>query len=167
MAAGSTYTPIATTTLGSNQSSVTLSSLGGYTDLRIVMNLKITAGGLAIKPNNNGSSIYSVTNLRGNGSSASSNRLTTGDLGGTGLYLFNGAVSTSNFNTVTFDFLNYGNTTTYKTMLVRFNNTDNYLGATVGLMQSTSAITSLVFSCDGGGQLATGSSITAYGIAAA
>jgi len=167
MAAGSTYTPIATTTLGSNQSSVTLSSLGGYTDLRIVLNLKITAGGFAIKPNSNGSSIYSVTNLRGNGTTASSTRLTTGDLGGTGLYLFNGSVSTSNFNTVTLDFLNYGNSTTYKTMLARFNNTDNFVGTTVGLMQSTTAITSLYFYCDGGGQLASGSSITAYGIQAA
>lgn len=167
MAAGSTYTPIATTTLGSNQASVTLSSLGGYTDLRIVLALKNTAGGFAIQPNSNTSSIYSTTNMRGNGTSASSTRLTTADLGGTGLYLQNGSVSTTDFSTVILDFLNYGNTTTYKTMLARFNNPSNLVGATVGLMQSTAAITSLVFSCDGGGQLASGTVITAYGITAA
>ena len=167
MAAGATYEPIATTTLGSNQSNVTFNLFSGYTDLRIVCNIKITAGGLAIKPNANNSSIYSVTNLRGNGSAASSTRLTTGDLGATGLYLFNGAVSTSNFNCVTLDFLNYANTTTFKTMLARFNNTDNFVGATVGLAQTTSAITSLVFSCDGGGSIASGSTFTLYGILAA
>ena len=37
-----TYEPIYTTTLGSNQTSITLNSFGGYTDLRIVCNVKIT-----------------------------------------------------------------------------------------------------------------------------
>ena len=39
MAAGSTYTPIATTTLGSAASSVTFSSISGsYTDLILITN---------------------------------------------------------------------------------------------------------------------------------
>jgi hypothetical protein len=167
MAAGSTYTPISTTTLGSNQASVTLSSFSGYTDLRVVLNIKTTAGGFAIQPNSNSGSIYSTTNLRGNGSAASATRLSSADLGGTGFYLQNGSISTANFNTVILDFLNYANTSTYKTMLARFNNTVNIVGTTVGAMQSTSAITSLVLSCDGGGNIASGTTITVYGILAA
>jgi hypothetical protein len=40
MAAGSTYTPIATTTLGTAQSSVSFSSFSGYTDLVLVSSTK-------------------------------------------------------------------------------------------------------------------------------
>lgn len=162
-----TYEPIYTTTLGSNQSTVSFSSFGGYTDLRIVCNVKVTAGGFIFKPNSNSSSIYSATYLYGNGSSASSSRLTTGDLGGTGLYLLNGSVSNSNFIPVILDFMNYTNTTTYKTVLARFSNKDSYVGASVLLAQTTSAITTLDFSCDGGGSIASGSTFTLYGIKAA
>ena len=63
MPAGSTYTPITTTTLGSNQSAVTFNSFGGYTDLRMILNFKNTAGGLAIRPNSNTNSIYSITRV--------------------------------------------------------------------------------------------------------
>jgi hypothetical protein len=167
MAAGSTYTPIYSTTLGSNQSTVSLSSFSGYTDLRMVLNFKNTAGGLAIKPNANGSSIYSMTILKGDGSSATSSRLTTADLGGTGWYVPNAFCSTTNFNAITVDFMNYTNTTTYKTILIRANDSGEAVGAIVGLAQTTSAVSSLELSCDGGGQVASGTSITLYGIAAA
>jgi hypothetical protein len=163
----STYEPIYTTTLSSNQSTVSFNSFGGYTDLKIVCNIKITAGGLIFKPNSNGSSIYSGTYLYSAGASASSSRLTTGDLGGTGLYLINGSVSNANFIPVILDFMNYTNTTTHKTVLARFSNTDTYVGASVVLAQTTNAITTLDFSCDGGGSIANGSSFTLYGIKAA
>lgn len=162
-----TYTPITTTTLASNQSSVTFNSFSGYTDLVIVCSIKITAGGLAFKPNNDSSSIYSANYLRGNGSTVNSYKLNTADLGGTGYYLFNGAVSNTNFTPVIINLQNYSNTTTYKPILARFNNTENYFGAGVLLAKTTSAITSLVFSCDGGGSIASGTTFTFYGILAA
>lgn len=167
MAAGTTYEPITTHTLSSNQGTLSFNSFSGYTDLRIVMSLKITGGGLTIKPNSNSSSIYSGTYLRGNGSAGSSIGLTTGDLGSSGLYLFNGAVSNSNFHTVILDFLNYTNTTTFKTMLAKFYNVDNFVGISAGLAQTTAAITSIDFACDGGGQLSSGSTFNFYGITAA
>ena len=167
MTAGLTYEPIATNTLSSNQSSVTLSSLGGYTDLRIILNIKLTAGGLGIRPNGDTSSIYSMTNMNADGTTRLTSRLNTSDLGGTGFYLANSSISTSNFHIVTLDFLGYSNSTTYKTITARFNNTNGKVGLAVGSMQSTSAITSLSFSPDGGGDIASGSSITAYGIMAA
>jgi hypothetical protein len=167
MAAGSTYTPIYSTTLGSNQSTVSLSSFSGYTDLRMILNFKNTAGGLAIKPNGNSSSIYSMTYLTGNGSSAGSSRLTTGDLGGTGWYIPNAYCSTTNFNTITIDFMNYTNTGVYKNIIARANDVGDSLAAIIGVAQTIAAVSTLELSCDGGGQVASGTSITLYGIAAA
>lgn len=167
MAAGLTYEPISTTTLGSNQASVTLSNLGGYTDLRIILNIKLTAGGLGIRPNGDTSSIYSMTNMNADGTTRFVSRLNTSDLGGTGFYLANSSISTSNFHIVTLDFLSYSNSTTYKTITARFNNTNGKIGLAVGTMQGTSPITSLNFAPDGGGNIVSGSSITAYGITAA
>jgi hypothetical protein len=44
MAAGNTYTPLATQTLGSAAASVTFSSISGaYTDLVLVLNIKSTS----------------------------------------------------------------------------------------------------------------------------
>jgi hypothetical protein len=63
--------------------------------------------------------------------------------------------------------MNYTNTTTYKTILIRANDSGEAVGAIVGLAQTTSAVSSLELSCDGGGQIASGTSITLYGIAAA
>jgi hypothetical protein len=43
MPAGSTYTPIATTTLGSAQADVTFNSFSGYTDLVLVANVQLAS----------------------------------------------------------------------------------------------------------------------------
>ena len=43
MPAGSTYTPIATTTLGSSQATVTFSSFTGYTDVILVASARGTS----------------------------------------------------------------------------------------------------------------------------
>jgi hypothetical protein len=92
MAAGSTYTPIATTTLGSAASSVTFSSIAGtYTDLRIVYSTVSSAdAGNYLRFNSDSGSNYSNTTLFGNGSSAGSNRNTSS----TGMYgAFNSTVA--------------------------------------------------------------------------
>lgn len=161
-----TYTPIYTTTLSGNQSTVSFSSFGGYTDLRIVASIKLTGtNGLYFKPNSDTSSSYSATTLYGNGSGSASSRLTTSDLGGTGMYIPAGSFSTSTFSVLQIDLMNYTNTNVYKTALARYSTSDARVGTSVELYAKADAITTLVFGCDGGGSIASGSTFTLYGIA--
>jgi hypothetical protein len=163
--ATTTYEPIYSTTLSSNQSTVSFSSFGGYTDLRIVANIKLTGtNGVYFKPNSDSSSVYSATTMYGNGSSTTSSRLTTGDLGGTGMYIPGGTFSTSNFSVLQIDFMNYTNTNVYKTALARYSTPGSRVGCSVELFAKTTAITTLEFGCDGGGSIASGSTFTLYGI---
>jgi len=62
--------------------------------------------------------------------------------------------------------MNYANTTTYKTFLVRGANTAGNIDADVGLWRSTAAINSVTVLI-GSGSLSSGSTFTLYGIAAA
>ena len=75
----STYTPIASQTLGSAAASVTFSSIPqGYTDLIIVMNgTTSTNENTYMRYNSDSSSLYSVTYVGGDGSTASSGRAST------------------------------------------------------------------------------------------
>ena len=120
MAAGSTYTPIATTTLGSAQSSVTFSTISGsYTDLVLIGSYGTANGNCPLMQfNSDTGSNYSITELVGNGSSASSSRRSNGTsidiaktVGGNGNLEQNFVISIQN----------YSNSTTYKTALVRQN----------------------------------------------
>ena len=158
----STYTPIATTTLGSAASSVTFSSISGsYTDLRIVYATTASAdAGNYIRYNSDSGSNYSRTGLYGNGSSAGSNR----DTSSTGIYgpFTMSSAITSN----TIDIMNYSNTTTNKTCLVRAGAANNSTVASVGLWRSTAAITSVSITCDGA-NFVSGSTFTLYGVKSA
>ena len=170
MAAGSTYTPIATTTLGSAAASYTFSSIAGtYTDLVLIIAGTVTSNGAGVvaRINPDSGTNYSVTTLRGTGSAASSARasnqaqawLTYGD----------GFSSTEQSNLIA-QIQNYSNSTTYKTVIARNNNPNGSAGAgteaTVNLWRSTSAITSITVQCDTG-NLNTGMTLTLYGITAA
>ena len=163
----STYTPIATQTLGSAASSVTFSSIPGtYTDLVVVCNSGVTASGgyvLSMQLNGDTGTNYSGTRLSGNGSAAASYRAT-------GLnYYFAGLGMPATLTTnVTFHLMNYSSTTTYKTALIRFNDASVGTAAVVCLYRSTSAITSINLSAEvGGTTLLAGSIFTLYGIKAA
>jgi hypothetical protein len=73
----STYTPIATQTLGSAAASVTFSSIPqGYTDLILVINYATSAstGNALLRFNSDTGSNYSETALIGNGTTATSDR---------------------------------------------------------------------------------------------
>jgi hypothetical protein len=162
MAAGSTYTPIATTTLGSAQASVTFSSLGSYTDLIVVLTpMRVTSDTNTIfRFNGDSGNNYSATAMYGDGSSAASYRLTS--------YAFlSSGYTTANQQTQVVQIMNYGNTTTHKTALVRQSNTGSAAQAIVGRWANTAAITSIVFSLENGTNFATGSTFTLYGIEAA
>lgn len=165
----STYTPIATTTLGSAQTTVTFSSISGtYTDLRFV----IVAGQTPLNENmrwrynSDSSGNYSWTQLLGNGTTASSSRSNanitglnlSGDLGGS-------AVT----SLIKIDIMNYSNTTTNKTSITRFDSVQKSRAqVNVGLWRSTSAITSVTFDFSNGTDtFVAGSTFTLYGIKAA
>jgi hypothetical protein len=172
MPAGSTYTPIATTTLGSSTQYITFSSISGsYTDLVLVFanpsgastalpfDLRVGNGSVDTGTN------YSRTLLTGNGTAASSSRAATD-----GVLRFSSAslqqASGGNF-IGTVHFMNYSNTTTFKTMLGRSNNADLGTDAAVNLWRSTSAINIIQVGNIGGGTMNSGVIATLYGIAAA
>ena len=172
MPAGSTYTPIATTTLGSN-STVTFSSIPStYTDLIAVFNGGITSNFWTVvcRFNGDSGSNYSNTHIFGDGSTAASSRASSQPYitvigAGTGL-------NDNNLNNNgIIHFMNYSNTTTNKTLLSRGNSAALGTSAVVGLWRSTAAINSITFytAQSGGGttNLYSGTSITLYGIAAA
>jgi len=168
MAAGSTYTPIATTTLGSAQATVTLSSISGsYTDLVLVISTRFTGGGgasaIQAQFNSDSGSNYSSTVLSGNGSSASSFRDTSATSASFGL-----AIDTANeFATSIIQLQNYSNATTYKTTLCRANIASDRVRAIVSLWRNTSAINSIYLQNNGATTFVAGSTFTLYGIAAA
>lgn len=164
MPAGSTYTPIATTTLGSSQANVTFSSLGSYTDLVLVINSKSTVNDdIYLQFNNDTGGNYSSTWIRGTGSAASSVRVSNT----TGMRLSDqGSPTTSNNTTSIIQIMNYGNASTYKTVLARSNNSSVGLEAVVGLWRSTSAITSIKIYL-GSGSWESAGTFTIYGIASA
>jgi hypothetical protein len=161
----STYEPIATTTLGSTNATITFSSIPStYTDLVLIGNPKVSAS-LDYKwyvNGDNSSGLYSQTRLLGNGSSASSARTT----GANYLYLDATAPASGSMQTFIMNFQNYANTTTFKTVLVRYNEAGTEVTARVNLWRNTNAITSITISTDSS-TFAVNSTFTLYGIKAA
>lgn len=165
MAAGKTYEPLATQTLGSNQASVTFSSISGsYTDLVLIVNggqsVATANGGLQF--NGDTGSNYSQTYLRGNGSTASGTRASNEAI----LRIDGIGWPTSNNANSIIQIQNYSNTTTYKTVLTRFNAAVYGTEAIVGLWRSTSAINQIVVKSEAYAWLS-GSTFTLYGILSA
>jgi hypothetical protein len=164
-----TYDKIATQTLGSATASVTFSGIPGtYTDLILVASLKqnttTTITGATTRVNGDAATNYSNVNLYGNGTSAFSNRRTSVDAW---FWLID--VPTTSLTDFIYQFNNYSNTTTFKTMLSRISNASGLVIAQGGLYRSTSAITSITMAGgDSGADLiSTGSTFTLYGIKAA
>jgi hypothetical protein len=168
MAAGTTYEPIATNTLSSNQASVTFSGIAGtYTDLVLIVsaNQTPTFNTQFIRFNGDTGTNYSYTILTGNGTSAVSARGSTNDAWYSGYYA---VPPTTNYGTEIYSFQNYANTTTYKTGLSRTGRASGGTDAMVGLWRNTAAITSVTYAISGTSAfLTSGSTFTLYGIAAA
>ena len=161
-----TYEPIATTTLGSAAASVTFSSISGsYTDLVLVVNGTWTGSGnssFGFTVNNDTASNYSITGLYGDGSSAASYKTTNQP------QATNGQINPSNNGTTIFQFMNYSNSTTYKSILSRSGIASNITLTGIALWRNTSAINLITLGYfDTAGNFATGSTFTLYGIAAA
>ncbi len=159
-----TYEPIATTTLGSAAASYVFSSIPStYTDLVCVVSGSIastTDNSIYFRLNGDSSALYSTTRVSGDGSSAASYR----DSGATGSFF--GFIGSTVIATNILQVMNYANTTTFKTVLSRGNNTAANTGAFVSLYRSTSAISSLTI-YNPSVNLAAGMTLSLYGIKAA
>ena len=158
-----TYEPIATTTLVSASSSVSFSSISStYTDLILTIDGTVNSNcGIQMRFNGDTGENYSFTRMTGDGSSASSDRSVPITFMELGYYV----TTTRNMNIV--QIMNYSNSTTYKTVLNRANAQSVNIGAQayVELWRSTSAINSITINASG--NLASGSTLTLYGIEAA
>jgi hypothetical protein len=162
MAAGATYTTLATTTLSSAQSSVTFSSISGtYTDLVLVVSTISVNGTAYMTVNSDTGTNYSRTFMYGTGSSVASARTTN-----FASYPFTVGSVSGTFSASIVHLMNYSNSTTYKTFLTRGNDAADATVALVGLWRNTNAITSINLAT-ASGNFNTGSTFTLYGIAAA
>jgi len=163
-----TYEPIATTTLGSNAATIDFTSISSaYTDLRLVLvwrsNQSGSSANVLVRVNSDSGSNYSVTQLNGDGSSASSFRATSA----TSLNMaYISSTESTNFGLVTLDFMSYAGSTN-KTILGTNSydrNGSGYVQRTVGLWRSTSAITSVNLLLNSTTNYVTGTTATLYGI---
>lgn len=165
-----TYEPIATTTLGSAAATITFSSIPStYTDLRLVFigTVAVSGDALSIRFNNDSSTLYSYTILRGNGTTAASSRAANAN----SIYITNqyGTISNTIPQLSAIDIFSYAGSTN-KTFLFNINNDQNGLGVVssgVGLYRSTSAITTVNIVNIFGNNIGAGSTATLYGIKAA
>ena len=166
MAAGATYTPIATTTFGGSSTSYTFTSIPStYTDLRLIVSFTGVSGCNFSTRVGNGSidsgTNYSYTRLYGNGSSTASSNSSNDSF-----LTANITVGSSGSNSV-IEIMNYSNTTTYKTALHRFNDAGAIVFAIVGMWRNTAAINQVQLYSTNGTNFGSGTVATLYGIAAA
>ena len=163
MAAGNTYTPIATTALTSGTSYSFTSIPSTYTDLVLITQFTVGSNldlGLQFNANTTGTS-YSDIQFSGNGTSPSSGRDTSvnqivSDLTGTGtagdmIYIFN--------------IMNYANTNVYKNVIGTAKSASKGINVVTGCWRNAAAINEMRLLVGGGGF--TAGIATIYGIAAA
>ena len=168
-----TYEPIATTTLGSTQTAITfdISSTAnqGYTDLIAIATIAATTSPDDIRFRFNGDTAtsYSFTTLFGTGSGSGGSARASNVSSGSGSY-YGTPGTTVNASVQIIQFMNYSNSTTYKTVIARGNRSDSGVDSTVSLWRNTAPITSITFGIGGSlsNTIAIGSSITLYGIKA-
>jgi len=159
-----TYVALRTETVAVATPSVTFSSIpSDYTDLVLVINgLGVASDSLGVTMTFNGvTTNRSYTRLQGDGSTASSFRSTNDPA--------IGVLGNSEGGNVIAHIMNYSNTTTFKTILTRYNSLDagdGRVGSYVSLWGSTAAITSMVIGLSSG-NYAVGSTFSLYGIAKA
>jgi len=161
-----TYTPIASITLGADAASVTFNSIPQtYTDLVLITNPKQSAtsgNNIKFRINSDTGTNYSYTYIMGDGTSASTSRLSNVARGE--LSLRGGNLSSANFNNNSIThFMNYSNTTTFKTVLGRSNDAGISTELGVNLYRSTAAITSIQVFIEANA-FSSGSTFNLYGI---
>ena len=136
-----------------------------FQDLCVVVSTRdaATAGNnvLIFLLNGDGASNYSMTRLVGDGSSATSDRVSNSTFGGW-TFVPNSSVSSSIFGSSICHILNYTNTTTFKTMLTRGASDTNGAGFSsmaVSMWRNTAAVNGVLVATSNGGMV-TGSTVT-------
>lgn len=167
-----TYEPIASVTLGSTTANIEFASLpGSFTDLVVVGNFRsdrTSSSGdqVGVRFNGAAGTAYSFTNLYGTGSSAVAERLSSHSK-------FNSTAATGPtaaanvFGYFSMHLMSYANTNVYKTALIAALVPSSEVSRTVGLYQSTSAITSILLFPVYGSNWVSGTTAQVYGIKAA
>jgi hypothetical protein len=158
-----TYDKIATASGTGSAGDITFTSIPGtYTDLVLVANIFTTANANeTLRVNGDSGGNYSTTVLYGNGTSALSTRGSNNNAMTFQTDLF----STSSIAAMTvFNFMNYSNTTTNKTVISRSNKGNQSTETHVNLWRNTAAITSITIA---GATFTTDAKFTLYGIKAA
>ena len=159
----STYEPIATYTAPSNIANYTFSSIPStYTDLILVANGKNDSAGnraLYVRFNGDSGTNYSLTQMQGDGTNATSNRASNQNQSALGNFLNNTTITISHFQ-------NYSNTSINKTIVNRSNAASTVVQTNVNLWRSNSAISSILLFLNAD-NFATGTTFTLYGIKAA
>jgi len=164
----SSYNAIGSVTLSSAQTQVTFSNIPQiYTDLVVVCSLVATTATLQNAPqlriNGDTKSNYSATALNGNGTTAASGRWSNQTV----IYAdFYGILQNDGIGTVTAHYMNYTNTTGYKTVLIRSGKGNKETTATTGLWRNTDAINSIQFITDSPNTFAAGTTFNLYGLGA-
>jgi hypothetical protein len=157
------------TVSGNSTTSVTLSGISGnYTDLRLVIHSQNqnNTNQPYIQFNSDtgtGTTNYSTTSIRGDGSTGASGRHSNN----IGWYPVPGpgVGTTGNFQPWLVDIIDYSNTTTYKSGVSRFNNSSSMVSYNVHSWRITAAITSITITAEAGaGYIVAGSTFSLYGI---
>jgi hypothetical protein len=170
----STYEPIASQTLGADAASVTFSAIAAtWTDLRLIVTGRTDwttdeFEALGLRFNSDTGSNYSHTVLLGNGSAASSSRLSSNT--STNPQRFNPSHNSNTSPAVAIvEIMSYSNTNVFKTVLgASAASAENFeVARGVGLWQSTSAITSVTLIPIVGSNFKSGLTASLYGIKAA
>ena len=159
-----TYEPIATNTVsGSSTTTITFSSIPAtYTDLILITQQSNSSNQSSyLRVNGDTGSNYSSTYLGGDGSSSYSGRRTNQTS-----FINDFATTYTSLAMDIIHFMNYANTTTYKTIIGRDSVASVSVATAVGLWRSTAAINSISLQV-AGGNLVAGSTFTLYGIKAA
>ncbi len=158
-----TYEPIASTTLGSAASSITLSSIPAtFTDLRLVVvaSASVSGSNVNLRVNGDTATNYSATQLEGSFATGSTRQSNFAQING---YWQVG--TDANVSTYIADFMSYANTNVNKTVLYSGGNGGEVFRV-VGLWRSTSAINSVTILISGG-NFNSGATASLYGIKAA
>lgn len=162
----STYVPIQTITLSTTSATVTFTGIPQtYTDLVLVAQAGMnTTTGYAVAARFNGdtSSSYSQTRMYGgSGTNASSDRASNQSA------IYFGIPGKNNLDSVAiYNFMNYSNVTTNKTVLEKDGNSSSTVFATVGLWRKTEPITSITLAPEFTASWISGSTFTLYGVQA-
>lgn len=162
-----TYVPIATYTATGSVSTYTFSSIPStYTDLVLIIQggAASTAFDAWIRFNSDTNTNYSITSFSGTGTAAQSNRETSA----TYIHIDKQAAWRSgNITMNRVNIMNYANTTTNKTVIIRADAPADAVDAIAGLWRSTAAINSITVSNDANANFSSTTTFSLYGIAAA